>query len=194
MSPDRVEVAGLQVARPLIDLIQDEIAPGTGVDPDSFWRSLGEIVSKLEPKNRELLNKRGRLQEEIDVWHKKRSGKPFSMEEYKSFLHEIGYLVPEGPDFKVNTLYVDRELAEIAGPQLVVPLTIERFATNAANARWGSLYDALYGYDLIPEDRGAGKRGDDVVDTPVTSFDWRTLRRSRSTVSPIGASASVTAP
>jgi len=160
MSPDYVGVAGLQVARPLYDLVKDEIAPGTGVDPDSFWSSLGGIVNQLEPKNKKLLEKRDRLQKEIDAWHKERDSKPFDMEEYKSFLYEIGYLTPEGPAFQVNTLNVDRELAEIAGPQLVVPLTIERFATNAANARWGSLYDALYGYDLIPEDRGAGKKGD----------------------------------
>jgi malate synthase len=160
MSPDYVGVGGLQVARPLYDLVKDEIAPGTGVEPDSFWRSLGEIVTQLEPDNRALLEKRDRLQKEIDAWHKARDGEPFGREDYKSFLYEIGYLVPEGPDFKVNTLNVDRELAEMAGPQLVVPLTIERFATNAANARWGSLYDALYGFDLISEDRGAGKRGD----------------------------------
>ena len=160
MSPDYVGVGGLQVARPLYDLVKDEIAPGTGVDPGSFWSSLGEIIEKLETKNGKLLEKRDQLQKEIDAWHKERDSKPFDMEEYKSFLYEIGYLIPEGPDFKINTLNVDRELAEIAGPQLVVPLTIERFATNAANARWGSLYDALYGYDLIPEDRGAGKKGD----------------------------------
>ncbi|MFP6869045.1 MAG: malate synthase G [Nitrospinota bacterium] len=165
MSPDYVEIdyvetGGLQVARPLYDLVKDEIAPGTGANPDSFWSSLGEIVTQLEPNNRKLLDKRDRLQKEIDAWHKARDGEPFGREEYKSFLYEIGYLVPEGPDFNVNTLNVDRELAEMAGPQLVVPLTIERFATNAANARWGSLYDALYGFDLISEDRGAGKRGD----------------------------------
>ena len=160
MSPDYIGVAGLQVAQPLFDLVKDEIAPGTGVDPDSFWRSLGEIVNKLEPQNKKLLEKRDFLQKEIDAWHKERNGKPLNMEEYKSFLYEIGYLIPEGPDFKVNTQNVDRELAEMAGPQLVVPLTIERFATNAANARWGSLYDALYGFDLIPEDRGAEKKGD----------------------------------
>ncbi len=107
-----------------------------------------------------MLEKRDCLQREIDAWHKERDSKPFNMGEYKSFLCEIGYLIPEGPYFKVNTLNVDRELAKIAGPQLVVPLTIERFATNAANARWESLYDAMYGFDMIPEDRGAGKKGD----------------------------------
>ncbi len=154
---NRVAVGGLKIDDGLYRLVRDEIAPGTGVDADGFWRSFGEIVRDLGPKNRALLEKRDKLQKEIDEWHRARKGRPFSLEEYKSFLKEIGYLVPEGQDFQVTTANVDPEITEIAGAQLVVPLDNARYALNAANARWGSLYDALYGTNVIPEDDSAEK-------------------------------------
>src|SRR5262247_4793326 len=154
---DYVEIGRLKVNEVLYHLVRDEIAPGTGVNADRFWKSFGEIVRDLAPKNRALLEKRDKLQKQIDQYHLARKGQPFNREEYKTFLKEIGYLIPEGKRFKVTTANVDPEIAEIAGPQLVVPLDNARYALNAANARWGSLYDALYGTNVIPEDKGAEK-------------------------------------
>jgi malate synthase len=153
----KIEIAGLKIDERLYRLVRDEIAPGTGVRADGFWKSLAEIVRDLGPKNRALLAKRDRLQEQIDQWHRARTGQPFNLREYTAFLKEIGYLVPEGKNFKIATANVDAEIAEIAGSQLVVPLDNARYALNAANARWGSLYDALYGTNVIPEDDGAEK-------------------------------------
>ena len=152
-----VTIGGLKVNEELYGLVRDEIAPGTGVDPESFWISLGQIVTDLGPKNRRLLARRKELQNQIDDWCRARRGKPFDVEEYRAFLIDIGYLVPEGENFHVTTTKVDREIAEVSGPQLVVPLDNARYALNAANARWGSLYDALYGTDVIPEADGAEK-------------------------------------
>ena len=152
---DRVSAAGLQVARPLHDLVATEIAPGTGIDPDAFWKELAAIVADMAPKNRELLERRDALQAALDEWHEARRGNPVDLGEYKRFLHECGYLVDEGPDFAASTENVDPEIAKVAGPQLVVPVDNARYALNAANARWGSLYDALYGTDVLPEDGGA---------------------------------------
>jgi malate synthase len=152
-----VEIGGLIIDGELDALVRDEIAPGTGIDPDSFWNALGEIVKDLGPKNRKLLDKRSALQRQIDAWCVARRGQPFKVDEYKTFLTEIGYLVPEGGDFQAETADVDCEIGEISGPQLVVPLDNARYALNAANARWGSLYDALYGTDVIPEDERAEK-------------------------------------
>jgi malate synthase len=168
---DRVAVGGLQVARVLHDFVNDEALPGTGISPEAFWSGLDQIIHELAPKNRALLDKRDRLQEEIDAWHRERRGKHFELSEYKSFLQRIGYLQPEGADFSVTTANVDPEIAEIAGPQLVVPVMNARYALNAANARWGSLYDALYGTDAIPDTGGASRgkgynpeRGKKVID------------------------------
>jgi malate synthase len=152
-----VTIGGLRVNEELYGLVRDEIAPGTGVDPESFWISLDQIVTDLGPKNRRLLARRKELQNQIDDWCRARRGKPFDVEEYRAFLIDIGYLVPEGENFHVTTTKVDREIAEVSGPQLVVPLDNARYALNAANARWGSLYDALYGTDVIPEADGAEK-------------------------------------
>jgi len=152
-----VTIDGLKVNEELHSLVRDEIAPGTGVDPQAFWISLGQIVKDLGAKNRQLLAKRKELQKQIDEWCRTRRGQPFDVEEYRAFLIEIGYLVPEGENFQVTTANVDREIAEVSGPQLVVPLDNARYALNAANARWGSLYDALYGTDVIPEADGAEK-------------------------------------
>ena len=154
---NRVEVGGLKIDEQLYRLVRDEIAPGTGVKADGFWKSLGAIVRDLGPKNRELLAKRDRLQKQIDQWHLARSGQPFNLKDYTAFLREIGYLVPEGKNFKITTAKVDAEMAAIAGAQLVVPLDNARYALNAANARWGSLYDALYGTNVISEEDGAEK-------------------------------------
>ncbi len=156
----RVEVGELKVDERLFELVRDEIAPDTGVDSDVFWKSLGDIVRDLEPKNRQLLEKRDALQAKIDTWHLQRKGQPLELEEYKASLREIGYFVAEGDGFEVSTANVDPEIAEIAGPQLVVPVDNARYALNAANARWGSLYDALYGTDVIPEEAGAEKGTD----------------------------------
>ena len=152
-----VEIGGIKIDEALYRLVRDEIAPGVGVNADRFWKSFGAIVRDLAPKNRALLEKRDRLQEQIDQYHLARKGQPFNREEYKTFLKEIGYLVPEGGKFKITTANVDPEITTIAGAQLVVPLDNARYALNAANARWGSLYDALYGTNVIAEEGGAEK-------------------------------------
>ncbi|MBI2541042.1 MAG: malate synthase G, partial [Deltaproteobacteria bacterium] len=152
-----VLIGDLKVDETLYRLVRDEIAPGTGVNADRFWKALGAIVRDLGPKNSALLEKRDLLQRRIDRWNSARKGRPFNREEYKSFLEEIGYLVPEGKNFQAATANVDPEITEIAGAQLVVPLDNARYALNAANARWGSLYDALYGTNVIPEEGGAEK-------------------------------------
>jgi len=141
----------LRVASSLADLIEREVAPGTGVDPDAVWRDFAAIVAELGPVNRALLAERDRLQQQIDAWHQERRGQVLDPAEYRAFLTGIGYLREEGPDFAIDTADVDPEIATIAGPQLVVPVMNARFALNAANARWGSLYDALYGTDAIPQ-------------------------------------------
>ena len=152
-----VTIGGLKVDQELYGLVRDEIAPGTGVDPQSFWVSLGQIVADLGPRNRQLLARRKELQNQIDDWCRTKRGRPLDEKEYRAFLIDIGYLVREGENFQVTTTNVDREIAEVSGPQLVVPLDNARYALNAANARWGSLYDALYGTDVIPEADGAEK-------------------------------------
>ncbi|WP_354468645.1 malate synthase G [Marinobacterium sp. MBR-109] len=153
----RVQVGGLQVAKELYDFINTEALPGTGVEVEQFWSRFDSIVHDLAPRNRELLAKRDALQAQIDAWHRDNRGDRFSFDAYKSFLQEIGYLLPEGEDFTASTENVDPEMATMAGPQLVVPVMNARYALNAANARWGSLYDALYGTDAIPETNGAEK-------------------------------------
>ncbi len=152
-----IKVGELRIDRELYQLIEEEIAPETGVEPEAFWHALGEIVRDLAQTNRTLLRKRDRLQEQIDEWHRDRKGEAIDIAEYRDFLTEIGYLLPEGEDFAISTENIDPEISQIAGPQLVVPVDNDRYALNAANARWGSLYDALYGANLIPEDDGADK-------------------------------------
>jgi malate synthase len=156
---ERTRIGGLQVANSLYNFIEHECAPGTGVEGAHFWQQLEEIVNHLAPINQQLLAKRDALQMDIDNWHQTRAGAPLKLPAYKAFLQQIGYLLPEGEDFSINTNNVDAEVAEQAGPQLVVPVKNARFALNAANARWGSLYDALYGTDVIAEAGGAEKTG-----------------------------------
>jgi malate synthase len=156
---DRVQQGSLQIAEVLHQLLENDIAPGTGVEPATFWRALEDIVTDLGPRNRELLRKRDEMQAQIDAWHRRHPGADYDRDAYKSFLIELGYLLPEGSDFSISTGNVDEEVATLAGPQLVVPVMNARYALNAANARWGSLYDALYGTDVIPEEDGAERGG-----------------------------------
>jgi malate synthase len=155
----RITVAGLQIAEPLYDLVHDEIAPGTGISSDQLWRGFADMLRELTPRNRALLARRDELQARIDAWHLERRGQPHDAATYKQHLGEIGYLLPEGEDFAIGTENVDAEIARIAGPQLVVPVNNARYALNAANARWGSLFDALYGTDVIPGEGGAERKG-----------------------------------
>jgi malate synthase len=148
---------GIKIAKPLHDLVRDEIAPGTGIAPEAVWTLLDTVVSTLGPRNRALLAKRDALQAKIDTWLAAQRGATPDPQATAAFLREIGYLVPVGPAFTVTTTNVDPEIATVAGPQLVVPVDNPRYALNAANARWGSLYDALYGTNVIAEDGGAGK-------------------------------------
>lgn len=184
---NRVELHGLGVAEELRDFAVREALPGTGVDADRFWKALAEIIAELAPKNRDLLKKRDAFQEKIDAWYRE-NGAPADQDAYQAFLREIGYLLPEGGDFKVETDNVDPEIAVVAGPQLVVPVMNARYALNAANARWGSLYDALYGTDAVSEADGAEKgkgynpkRGEKVIawaraflddSAPLTGASW----------------------
>ena len=152
---ERVNVDGLQIETVLYDFINDEALPGTGVAPDAFWSGAAKVITDLAPRNRELLGIRDTMQQQIDEYH--RQNPDLDAEDYRQFLTRIGYLVPPPGAFQVTTAGVDSEIADTAGPQLVVPVLNARFAINAANARWGSLYDALYGTDAIPETEGAEK-------------------------------------
>jgi malate synthase len=170
---DRVSAGKLRVARVLYDFVNNEALPGTGVDQDSFWAGVDKVVTDLTPQNQALLNARDELQAQIDKWHRHRVLEPLDVQAYRQFLTEIGYLLPAPDDFTITTLGVDDEITTTAGPQLVVPVLNARFALNAANARWGSLYDALYGTDVISESDGSEKeakgsgynkvRGDKVI-------------------------------
>ena len=152
---NRIEIGNLRIDGDLYALVRDEIAPGTGIEADAFWKALGDIIAAFAPENKALLEKRDTLQRQVDAWHLAHKDEPLDGEAYSAFLTEIGYLLPEGRDFTVITEDVDIEISLISGPQLVVPTDNARYALNAANARWGSLYDALYGTDVIDESDGA---------------------------------------
>jgi len=165
-----VQKGGLQVAQALYDFVNEKAIPGTGIDAEKFWAEFDVLANELAPKNKALLAKRDDLQAKIDAYHTGRKGQSHNAAEYKAFLQEIGYLLPEGADFEATTANVEPEIGQMAGPQLVVPVMNARFALNAANARWGSLYDALYGTNVISEENGAEKgtgynkvRGDKVI-------------------------------
>ncbi|WP_339489530.1 malate synthase G [Pseudomonas sp. EL_65y_Pfl2_R95] len=167
---ERVQVGGLQVAKVLFDFVNNEAISGTGISSEKFWTGAEAVINELAPKNRALLAKRDEIQAQVDSWHQARAGQAHDAVAYKAFLEEIGYLLPEPADFQATTTNVDEEIARLAGPQLVVPVMNARFALNASNARWGSLYDALYGTDVISEEGGAEKgkgynkvRGDKVI-------------------------------
>ena len=151
----RVTIGSLSIDPALEALVREEIMPGLGLNAEDFWNSFSQILNDLTPRNRELLEKRDRIQQQIDDWHLNRKGQPHDPQAYQEFLRSIDYLVPEGPDFKITTTGVDPEISQIPGPQLVVPVSNARYALNAANARWGSLLDAAYGTDVIPETEGA---------------------------------------
>ena len=175
---ERVQRGGLRVDKVLDDLVAERMLPGTGIELDAFWNGFESIVDGLTPKNRALLATRDALQEEIDAWHLARRGQAHDPDAYKAFLTEIGYIVPEGGDFEIGTANVDPEIASVAGPQLVVPVMNARYALNAANARWGSLYDAFYGTDIIDETPGREKgdsynpaRGELVVERTARVLD-----------------------
>src|SRR5471032_1923511 len=176
--PDRIEKHGLKVSPALYSFIEDEVLPGSGAEPDKFWAGFAALAVRLMPQNRALLATRDRLQATIDAWHKDNPARPVDALDYTAFLREIGYLQPEGADFQIGTSNVDPEIAEVAGPQLVVPLSNARFELNAANARWGSLYDALYGTDAVDQsgDMAPGKgynekRGAAVIEYARTFLD-----------------------
>ena len=156
---ERTRYGNLQVSQELDNFLRNEVVPGIDVDPKEFWQSFEKILDEFGPRNRELLKKRTEIQKKIDEWHIERQGSDHNQQEYVSFLKEIGYLVDEGEDFKITTDNVDEEIKTVAGAQLVVPVMNARFSLNAANARWGSLYDALYGTDMISEEGGAERSG-----------------------------------
>ena len=151
MQEKYIKINNLQVSEKLSNFVNDELLKNTNVSSENFWSGLEKTLDELAPKNKELIKFREDLQKKIDDWHIKNKGKEFNLDEYKKFLLEIGYLKNEGPDFKIETENVDEEIASIAGPQLVVPVMNARYALNAANARWMSLYDSLYGTDIIEQ-------------------------------------------
>ena len=185
----KISKNNLKVSSILLEFINNEVIPGTDIIADEFWSKFDRAVHELAPINKSLINKREQIQIKIDDWHKSKKGKDINQEEYILFLKSIGYIVEEGKDFNINTSNVDHEISSTAGPQLVVPVDNARYALNAANARWGSLYDALYGTDVIPGDKSANynaERGSKVINyvrtflskiAPIDSTEWKDISK-----------------
>ena len=178
MSDKYIKKGSLSVSTDLEAFLKSEVLPGLDLTEDHFWTNLENIIDQFSPRNKKLLEARESMQEQIDAWHLANPGQEKNLDIYKNFLKDIGYLLPEGEDFNISTDNVDPEIASIAGPQLVVPVMNARFALNAANARWGSLYDALYGTDMISEEDDASKagaynpkRGDKVIEFATSCLD-----------------------
>jgi len=192
MAKKYIPVGQLSIASKLLDFVNNELLPGTGVTKENFWSGLDKSAHELAPKNRKLLEFRENLQKKIDIWHRDKKGEKIDIKEYSNFLIEIGYLKKEGEKFQIETKNVDSEISSIAGPQLVVPVMNARYSLNAANARWGSLYNALYGTDVISESNGAerGKkynhtRGEKVIEyarnildayVPLQKDSWKNIK------------------
>jgi malate synthase len=182
-----IDKNGLKISSTLFQFINDEVMPETNIKPDDFWDKFEKVVHELSPINKNLIEKREIIQKKIDDWHKNNKSKELDKKEYIGFLKSIDYIVEEKEDFKIETLNVDQEIASIAGPQLVVPVDNARYALNAANARWGSLYDALYGTDVIPGDKGKSyskERGGKVIAyvknfldeiAPISNASWKEI-------------------
>ena len=160
MTTKYLNVNNLKVSENLLSFVNNELLKDTNISPDKFWKNFDITVHELAPINKKLITKRESLQKKIDEWHKKNKGSEIKIDEYKKFLIEIGYLIKEGSDFKIDTKNVDKEITNIAGPQLVVPIMNSRYTLNAANARWVSLYDSLYGTNIIESDEGGSERYD----------------------------------
>jgi malate synthase len=186
---NKIKKHGLQINSGLFNFINEEVIPGTDVDSDDFWFKFEKVVHELSPINKNLLKKREEIQKKIDDWHKSKSGKDFNQKDYINFLKSIEYIIKEKEDFKISTSNVDKEISSIAGPQLVVPVDNARYALNAANARWGSLYDALYGTDVIPGEKGKSyneERGKKVIKyvrdflddvSPLDDSSWKNISK-----------------
>ena len=161
LNANRIQKGSLAIDKQMYDFIENEVLPKVGVDSESYWSGFEKVVKEFTPRNKALLATRDEMQKQIDQWHldNPTSSGEVDFAKYKQFLQEIGYLLPEGEDFQVSTENVDEEIAHIAGPQLVVPVRNARYALNATNARWGSLYDALYGTDVISDENGQEAKG-----------------------------------
>ena len=191
MAKKYISLGQMSIASRLLDFVNNELLPGTGVTKENFWCGLDKCAHELAPKNRKLLEFREDLQKKIDIWHRNKKEEKIDINEYSNFLLEIGYLKKEGKKFQIETKNVDSEISTIAGPQLVVPVMNARYALNAANARWGSLYNALYGTDVIPESDGASRgnkynprRGEKVIEyarnvldtnIPLLNTSWKDI-------------------
>ena len=185
----RIDKNGLKISSTLFEFINNEVIPGTNVKSNDFWNKFENVVQELAPINKNLIEKRAIIQKKIDEWHKNNKGEDFNKKEYTSFLKSSSYIAEEKEDFKIETSDVDQEISSIAGPQLVVPVDNARYALNAANARWGSLYDALYGTDVIPGDKGKGyseQRGKKVINyvknfldetIPLSKISWKDVSK-----------------
>ena len=186
-----IKTRDLSVSNVLLSFVNKELLPGTGISSNQFWKGFSKTVHDLSPKNKKLLETREKIQKSIDSFHLQRKDKKFNFKEYKKFLQKIGYLKKSGPNFKIQTKNVDKEISSICGPQVVCPVTNARFLLNAANARWVSLYDSLYGSNIIPETKGALKgktynpiRGKKVIEyarilldkyIPLRNISWKNL-------------------